>query len=198
MGSQVQLVGDRWCCLSCRVMGLRGGVLAPEGQMFLEGESWGPFLEKLEGWPRGASCARPLLPPQGVDHPGLLGSFHLLSSWKQSLDYPLSLLPGPATPCRPPCHMTGSPAACQSRRSRLRLAGVVAPAWLSLSCCSCSSEAPALLSHTPSVRRLSLLALPHPAPSTLGKRERAPRLPDLDISEGTGHHGPPCAHMLLL
>ena len=58
MGSQVQLVGDRWCCLSCRVMGLRGGVLAPVGQMFLEGDSWGPFLEKLEGWPRGAREAR--------------------------------------------------------------------------------------------------------------------------------------------
>lgn len=26
--------------------------------MFLEGESWGPFLEKLEGWPRGAREAR--------------------------------------------------------------------------------------------------------------------------------------------
>ncbi|OWK14598.1 PITPNM2, partial [Cervus elaphus hippelaphus] len=46
-----------------------------------------------------------------------------------------------------------------------------------------AQKAPAPLSHTPSVRRLSLLALPHPAPSTLGKRESAPRLPDLDISE---------------
>lgn len=39
-------------------MGLRGGVLAPVWQMSLNGESWEPFLEKLEGWPRGAREAR--------------------------------------------------------------------------------------------------------------------------------------------
>lgn len=61
--------------------------------------------------------------------------------------------------------------------------------------CSCSSEGPSSLNHTPSIRRLSLLALPPPSPTTQGPRararqvspnlERAPCLPDLDIGEGT-------------
>ena len=59
--------------------------------------------------------------------------------------------------------------------------------------CSCSSEGPSSLNHTPSIRRLSLLALPPPSPTTQGPRararqvspnlERAPCLPDLDIGE---------------
>lgn len=62
----------------------------------------------------------------------------------------------------------------------------------------CFSEAPVSLSHTPSVRRLSQLALPHPPPTTPGpplqagqaspSLERAPCLPDLDTREGTGRH----------
>lgn len=61
--------------------------------------------------------------------------------------------------------------------------------------CSCFSEGSSSLSHTPSVRRLSLLALPPPSPTTQGPRARArqvspnlerfPCLPDLDIGEGT-------------
>lgn len=157
-------------------------------QMFLDGESWEPFLEKLEGWPgepgkQGLLCAAPSCHPRGWITPASLAPSIFLAAGSR-----VWIIPS----------LAGSPAACQSRESRLRLAGVVAPAWLSPSRCSCSSEAPAPLSHTPSVRRLSLLALPHPAPSTLGKRESAPRLPDLDISEGTGHHGPPFVHMLLL
>lgn len=64
------------------------------------------------------------------------------------------------------------------------------------------------LSYTPSIRRLSLLALPSPPPTTLGpcsqarrvspSLERAPHLPDLDIREGTGHRIPLPTHTVLL
>uniref|UniRef100_A0A2K6RJS6 Phosphatidylinositol transfer protein membrane associated 2 n=1 Tax=Rhinopithecus roxellana TaxID=61622 RepID=A0A2K6RJS6_RHIRO len=69
-----------------------------------------------------------------------------------------------------------------------------------------SSIAPDALSHTPSVRRLSLLALPPPHPITPGPHpparqvspslERAPGLPELDIREvGWGDRGPDRAGM---
>lgn len=63
--------------------------------------------------------------------------------------------------------------------------------------CSCFPEAPSALSHTPSVRRLSLLALPSPPPSCPGpypraspSLDRAPCLLGLDIGEGTRHRLP--------
>ncbi|XP_058137278.1 membrane-associated phosphatidylinositol transfer protein 2 isoform X2 [Dasypus novemcinctus] len=79
------------------------------------------------------------------------------------------------------------------RASEISIASQVSGLAESYTASSAAQKAPVLLSHTPSVRRLSQLALPPPAPSTPGPRsqarqpspslQRAPCLPDLDIGE---------------
>uniref|UniRef100_A0A8C8XF08 Phosphatidylinositol transfer protein membrane associated 2 n=1 Tax=Panthera leo TaxID=9689 RepID=A0A8C8XF08_PANLE len=79
------------------------------------------------------------------------------------------------------------------RASEISIASQVSGMAESYTASSIAQKAPGSLSHTPSVRRLSLLALPPPPPSTLGPHpqaqqgspslEWAPHLPDLDIRE---------------
>ncbi|KAM5238083.1 membrane-associated phosphatidylinositol transfer protein 2 isoform 2-T2 [Ctenodactylus gundi] len=79
------------------------------------------------------------------------------------------------------------------RASEISIASQVSGMAESYTTSSMAQEAPSPLSHTPSVRRLSLLALPPPAPSTPGPQprarqvspnlERGPCLPDLDAGE---------------
>ncbi|XP_074212256.1 membrane-associated phosphatidylinositol transfer protein 2 isoform X2 [Camelus bactrianus] len=76
------------------------------------------------------------------------------------------------------------------RASEISIASQVSGMAESYTASSIAQKAPGLLSHTPSVRRLSLLALPPPTPATPGpcpqaspSLERAPRLPNLDIRE---------------
>ncbi|XP_057161732.1 membrane-associated phosphatidylinositol transfer protein 2 isoform X5 [Ursus arctos] len=79
------------------------------------------------------------------------------------------------------------------RASEISIASQVSGMAESYTASSIAQKAPASLSHTPSVRRLSLLALPPPPPTTPGPHpqagqaspslERAPRLPDLDTRE---------------
>ncbi|XP_064128190.1 membrane-associated phosphatidylinositol transfer protein 2 isoform X1 [Loxodonta africana] len=79
------------------------------------------------------------------------------------------------------------------RASEISIASQVSGMAESYTASSIAQKAPAPLSHTPSVRRLSLLALPPPSRNTPGPRpqarqpspslERAPCLPDLDIGE---------------
>ncbi|XP_071065765.1 membrane-associated phosphatidylinositol transfer protein 2-like [Dasypus novemcinctus] len=79
------------------------------------------------------------------------------------------------------------------RASEISITSQVSGLAESYTASSAAQKAPVLLSHTPSVRRLSQLALPPPAPSTPGPRsqarqpspslQRAPCLPDLDIGE---------------
>nr|XP_055177945.1 membrane-associated phosphatidylinositol transfer protein 2 isoform X4 [Nyctereutes procyonoides] len=79
------------------------------------------------------------------------------------------------------------------RASEISIASQVSGMAESYTASSIAQKAPASLSHTPSVRRLSLLALPPPSPTTPGSHpqagqespslEQAPRLPDLDIRE---------------
>ncbi|KAF3820615.1 hypothetical protein GH733_005160 [Mirounga leonina] len=79
------------------------------------------------------------------------------------------------------------------RASEISIASQVSGMAESYTVSSIAQKAPASLSHTPSVRRLSLLALPPPPPTTPGPHpqagqaspslERAPRLPDLDTRE---------------
>ncbi|KAM4827542.1 membrane-associated phosphatidylinositol transfer protein 2 isoform 2-T2 [Thomomys bottae] len=82
------------------------------------------------------------------------------------------------------------------RASEISIASQVSGMAESYTASSIAQKAPSSLSHTPSVRRLSLLALPSPSPATLGSHprgrqaspslERAPCLPDLDIGEVAG------------
>ncbi|XP_054568564.1 membrane-associated phosphatidylinositol transfer protein 2 isoform X1 [Eptesicus fuscus] len=85
-----------------------------------------------------------------------------------------------------------SPGAASSTRgfrraSEISIASQVSGMAESYTASSIAQKAPVPLSHTPSVRRLSLLALPPPPPSTPGPRPQArrvsPHLPDLDIRE---------------
>ncbi|XP_023383911.1 membrane-associated phosphatidylinositol transfer protein 2 [Pteropus vampyrus] len=79
------------------------------------------------------------------------------------------------------------------RASEISIASQVSGMAESYTASSIAQKAPTPLSYTPSVRRLSLLALPPPSPTSPGSRpqarqakpslERAPRLPDLDIRE---------------
>ncbi|XP_039113093.1 membrane-associated phosphatidylinositol transfer protein 2 isoform X2 [Hyaena hyaena] len=79
------------------------------------------------------------------------------------------------------------------RASEISIASQVSGMAESYTASSIAQKAPVSLSHTPSVRRLSLLALPAPPPSTPGPHpqaqqgspslERAPHLPNLDIRE---------------
>ncbi|XP_041584980.1 membrane-associated phosphatidylinositol transfer protein 2 isoform X5 [Vulpes lagopus] len=79
------------------------------------------------------------------------------------------------------------------RASEISIASQVSGMAESYTASSIAQKAPASLSHTPSVRRLSLLALPSPSPTTPGSHpqagqespslKQAPRLPDLDIRE---------------
>ncbi|XP_048199014.1 membrane-associated phosphatidylinositol transfer protein 2 isoform X2 [Perognathus longimembris pacificus] len=79
------------------------------------------------------------------------------------------------------------------RASEISIASQVSGMAESYTVSSIAQKAPSSLSHTPSVRRLSLLALPFPSPATLGSHpqgrqaspslERAPCLPDLDVGE---------------
>ncbi|XP_042524998.1 membrane-associated phosphatidylinositol transfer protein 2 isoform X1 [Dipodomys spectabilis] len=79
------------------------------------------------------------------------------------------------------------------RASEISIASQVSGMAESYTASSIAQKAPSSLSHTPSVRRLSLLALPPPSPVMLGSHprgrqagpslERAPCLPDLDIGE---------------
>ncbi|XP_020015043.2 membrane-associated phosphatidylinositol transfer protein 2 isoform X7 [Castor canadensis] len=79
------------------------------------------------------------------------------------------------------------------RASEVSIASQVSGMAESYTASSITQKAPSSLSHTPSVRRLSLLALPPPSPTTPGSRpwarqaspslERAPCLPDLDFRE---------------
>ncbi|XP_023503029.1 membrane-associated phosphatidylinositol transfer protein 2 isoform X2 [Equus przewalskii] len=79
------------------------------------------------------------------------------------------------------------------RASEISIASQVSGMAESYTASSIAQKAPVALSHTPSVRRLSLLALPPPPPTPPGPRlqakrvspslERVPRLPDLDIRE---------------
>nr|XP_020015043.1 membrane-associated phosphatidylinositol transfer protein 2 isoform X8 [Castor canadensis] len=79
------------------------------------------------------------------------------------------------------------------RASEVSIASQVSGMAESYTASSIAQKAPSSLSHTPSVRRLSLLALPPPSPTTPGSRprarqaspslERAPCLPDLDFRE---------------
>ncbi|XP_029422408.1 membrane-associated phosphatidylinositol transfer protein 2 isoform X3 [Nannospalax galili] len=79
------------------------------------------------------------------------------------------------------------------RASEISIASQVSGMAESYTASSIAQKGPSLLSHTPSVRRLSLLALPPPSPTIQGPRtrakqvssslERAPCLPDLDIGE---------------
>ncbi|XP_047553543.1 membrane-associated phosphatidylinositol transfer protein 2 isoform X1 [Lutra lutra] len=79
------------------------------------------------------------------------------------------------------------------RASEISIASQVSGMAESYTASSIAQKAPVSLSHTPSVRRLSQLALPHPPPTTPGSPlqagqaspslERAPRLPDLDTRE---------------
>uniref|UniRef100_A0A8C7C4X0 Phosphatidylinositol transfer protein membrane associated 2 n=1 Tax=Neovison vison TaxID=452646 RepID=A0A8C7C4X0_NEOVI len=79
------------------------------------------------------------------------------------------------------------------RASEISIASQVSGMAESYTASSIAQKAPVSLSHTPSVRRLSQLALPHPPPTTPGpplqagqaspSLERAPCLPDLDTRE---------------
>ncbi|XP_032953496.1 membrane-associated phosphatidylinositol transfer protein 2 isoform X2 [Rhinolophus ferrumequinum] len=79
------------------------------------------------------------------------------------------------------------------RASEISIASQVSGMAESYTASSIAQKTPAPLSYTPSVRRLSLLALPSPPPTTSGSRpqarranpslERAPCLPDLNIRE---------------
>ncbi|XP_053784658.1 membrane-associated phosphatidylinositol transfer protein 2 isoform X1 [Desmodus rotundus] len=73
------------------------------------------------------------------------------------------------------------------RASEISIASQVSGMAESYTASSIAQKAPSALSHTPSVRRLSLLALPSPPPFTPGPRPQArrvnPSLPDLDIGE---------------
>ncbi|XP_027432541.1 LOW QUALITY PROTEIN: membrane-associated phosphatidylinositol transfer protein 2 [Zalophus californianus] len=79
------------------------------------------------------------------------------------------------------------------RASEISIASQVSGMAESYTASSIAQKAPASLSHTPSVRHLSLLALPPPPPTTPGpppqagqaspSLERAPRPPDLDARE---------------
>ncbi|ELK14287.1 Membrane-associated phosphatidylinositol transfer protein 2 [Pteropus alecto] len=79
------------------------------------------------------------------------------------------------------------------RASEISIASQVSGMAESYTASSIAQKAPTPLSYTPSVRRLSLLALPPPSPTSPGSRpqarqakpslERAPCLPDLDIRE---------------
>ncbi|XP_051017417.1 membrane-associated phosphatidylinositol transfer protein 2 isoform X5 [Acomys russatus] len=79
------------------------------------------------------------------------------------------------------------------RASEVSIASQVSGMAESYTASSIAQKGPSSLSHTPSIRRLSLLALPPPSPTTQGPRTRArqvspnlewaPCLPDLDIGE---------------
>ncbi|XP_057620527.1 membrane-associated phosphatidylinositol transfer protein 2 isoform X6 [Chionomys nivalis] len=79
------------------------------------------------------------------------------------------------------------------RASEISIASQVSGMAENYTASSIAQKGPSSLSHTPSVRRLSLLALPSPSPTTQGPRARArqvspnlerfPCLPDLDIGE---------------
>ncbi|XP_016835074.1 membrane-associated phosphatidylinositol transfer protein 2 isoform X4 [Cricetulus griseus] len=79
------------------------------------------------------------------------------------------------------------------RASEISIASQVSGMAENYTASSIAQKGPSSLSHTPSVRRLSLLALPPPSPTTRGPRARArqvgpnlerfPCLPDLDIGE---------------
>uniref|UniRef100_A0A8C6GTQ7 Phosphatidylinositol transfer protein, membrane-associated 2 n=1 Tax=Mus spicilegus TaxID=10103 RepID=A0A8C6GTQ7_MUSSI len=79
------------------------------------------------------------------------------------------------------------------RASEISIASQVSGMAESYTASSIAQKGPSSLNHTPSIRRLSLLALPPPSPTTQGPRararqvspnlERAPCLPDLDIGE---------------
>ncbi|XP_008003280.1 membrane-associated phosphatidylinositol transfer protein 2 isoform X6 [Chlorocebus sabaeus] len=95
-----------------------------------------------------------------------------------------------ATPSSP----STAPASRGFRRaSEISIASQVSGMAESYTASSIAQKAPDALSHTPSVRRLSLLALPPPRPITPGPHpparqaspslERAPGLPELDIRE---------------
>ncbi|XP_066116798.1 membrane-associated phosphatidylinositol transfer protein 2 isoform X1 [Saccopteryx bilineata] len=71
------------------------------------------------------------------------------------------------------------------RASEISIASQVSGMAESYTVSGIAQKAPASLSHTPSIRRLSLLALPSPPPSTPGPRLQArranPHLPNLDV-----------------
>ncbi|XP_076778987.1 membrane-associated phosphatidylinositol transfer protein 2 isoform X1 [Arvicanthis niloticus] len=79
------------------------------------------------------------------------------------------------------------------RASEISIASQVSGMAESYTASSIAQKGPSSLNHTPSIRRLSLLALPPPSPTTQGPRararqvspnlERAPCLPDLDIGK---------------
>nr|XP_036870127.1 membrane-associated phosphatidylinositol transfer protein 2 isoform X14 [Manis javanica] len=79
------------------------------------------------------------------------------------------------------------------RASEISIASQVSGMAESYTASGIAQKDPVSLSYTPSIRRLSLLALPSPPPTTLGpcsqarrvspSLERAPHLPDLDIRE---------------
>ncbi|XP_050002309.1 membrane-associated phosphatidylinositol transfer protein 2 isoform X12 [Alexandromys fortis] len=79
------------------------------------------------------------------------------------------------------------------RASEISIASQVSGMAENYTASSIAQKGPSSLSHTPSVRRLSLLALPSPSPTTQGPRARARQvspnlerfscLPDLDIGE---------------
>ncbi|XP_019504495.1 PREDICTED: membrane-associated phosphatidylinositol transfer protein 2 isoform X2 [Hipposideros armiger] len=79
------------------------------------------------------------------------------------------------------------------RASEISIASQVSGMAESYTASSIAQKTPAPLSYTPSVRRLSLLALPSPPPTTSGSRpqarranpsvERVPCLPDLNVRE---------------
>lgn len=79
------------------------------------------------------------------------------------------------------------------RASEISIASQVSGMAESYTASGIAQKGPSSLNHTPSIRRLSLLALPPPSPTTQGPRararqvspnlERGPCLPDLDIGE---------------
>ncbi|XP_024652468.2 membrane-associated phosphatidylinositol transfer protein 2 isoform X6 [Macaca nemestrina] len=102
-----------------------------------------------------------------------------------------------ATPSSP----STAPASRGFRRaSEISIASQVSGMAESYTASSIAQKAPDALSHTPSVRRLSLLALPPPRPITPGPHpparqaspslERAPGLPELDIREAPAQSRP--------
>lgn len=200
------MVGDGWCCLSWGWVGLGGGVLAPGGQVLLEGESWGAHFWRScsggRGEPgrRGLLC-QPLLPPQGAESPTASFAPAHLRSFSAA---------GSGVRVTPHTHSRGASGplprdwlpGCLSEQGSGAKAGVGVLLARGGSGGPSRAEPVHRLATAPASGARPCLPSPttahRPGPAGEPQPGEGPRLPDLDIREGPGHHSPPCTHVRLL